>query len=334
MSTTISDSLAESHNSEEHGDPLVGEAMLFLESAEFGGEAARAQFRRLVQAYRDGLNRESQLAADAESVRGELLATRNGLVHAEQLASLGGLVAGVAHEVSTPVGIVLTAASHLAEHSETLRRIVASGRIKRSDFDDYIATALEASGLILSNSRRAAELIQGFKQVAVDQTTAERRRFNLKHYIQEVLISLSPRLRQAGHRVVIDCPDDLEIDSFPGAFAQIITNLVMNSVSHGYERGQNGRLTIAVRVIGEDLIELHYADDGRGIPVENRARIFDPYFTTRRGDGGTGLGLYIVSTILAKTLHGSIYLVESDKGAEFSIRLPRRPGSAARSVTA
>ena len=309
------------------GDGRAERAFSVLERVEIlGCDGTQEGCTRLREAYLASL-------VEAERLRGDLRRAQDSLVVAEQMATLGGLMAGVAHEVSTPVGISLTAASHLAEQTEILRGAVAQGRIRKSDFDEYLAVAAEAAQLIQANARRAAELIQGFKQVAVDQTTSERRRFNLKGYLDEVMISLSPRLRQAGHQVSIACSDAIEVDGFPGAISQILTNLVMNSVRHGFEGGQSGALAIVVREIGGDLLEIAYADNGKGIPAAHRERIFEPFFTTRRDDGGTGLGLYIVHAIVTNTLKGALTLEASETGAAFRIRFPRTAGAAAAAET-
>ena len=148
-----------------------------------------------------------------------------------------------------------------------------------------------------------------------------------------MVLSLSPRLRRAGHRVSIHCPGALEIDGFPGAISQVVTNLAMNSLIHGYGPGEHGHITIEVREDGDDSVEITYADDGKGIPLSYRERIFDPFFTTRRGEGGSGLGLYIVNSIVTKTLKGTITLEEQERGAVFRIRFLRAavapPGPAA-----
>ncbi len=292
------------------------QAFAVLERAEYGCGDTRQAVALLRDAYHASIG-------EAERIREDLSRTRASLIVAEQMATLGGLMAGVAHEVSTPVGITLTAASHLAEQTESLRAAAAQGRIRKSDFDEYVAMAAEASRLILANAQRAADLIQGFKQVAVDQTTSERRRFKLRGYIDEVMISLSPRLRQSGHQVLVQCSETLEVDSFPGAISQILTNLVMNSVRHGYDPGQSGTLRVAVREIAGDELEIAYSDDGKGIPAIHRSRIFEPFFTTRRHDGGTGLGLSIVYGIVTNTLRGTVILDDCETGTAFLIRFPR-----------
>ncbi|HYD31962.1 MAG TPA: ATP-binding protein [Azospirillaceae bacterium] len=261
---------------------------------------------------------------EIEEARRQVEETQANLIQAERMAALGGLVAGVAHEINTPVGITLTAASHLADRTTAIRRLFEDGRIRKADFEEFIATATEASTLILANASRAAELIQSFKQVAADQTSAERRAFELKPFIQEVLLSLSPKVRQAGHTVTVDCPDGIRVDGFPGAFSQVITNFVMNSLQHAYQDGRAGYLSLSVRESAPGLLELRYTDDGCGITRENLPRIFDPFFTTRRGTGGTGLGLHIVSNIVTDTLKGGIEVeTTAGGGTSFVVTFPR-----------
>jgi signal transduction histidine kinase len=229
---------------------------------------------------------------------------QDSLLQAEKMAALGSLVAGVAHEINTPIGTALTAASHLGERTSDFRALLQGGKLKKSDADRYLETATEASAIMVATIGRAAELIQSFKQVAVDQSTDIRRGFNLAEYIGEILLSLRPRLRQTAHTVSVDCPDDLEIDSYPGALSQVLTNFVMNSLVHGFAEGQVGAIAISAQLQGPDTVMIRYTDTGRGIPEKNLAKIFEPFFTTKRGSGGTGLGLHIVYNIVAQSLGG------------------------------
>ena len=263
----------------------------------------------------------------AERALVELREMQESLIQAEKMAALGSLVAGVAHEINTPVGITVTAASHLADETASLRACLESGNIRRSELNRYVAVAEEASQRLLANAHRAAELIQSFKQVAVDQTRDDRRVFDLGQYINEILVSLGPRLRPVGHTVRVDCPEGLEVDGYPGPVAQVMTNLVMNSLVHAFEPGRRGAITIAVRQGPDDEVVLTYADDGKGIPPDILPRIFDPFFTTNRTGGGTGLGLNIVYNIVQQKLRGRIN-VESvpGQGARFTVRFPRRMG--------
>jgi len=260
----------------------------------------------------------------AEMAYDRLHQAQDSLLQAEKMAALGSLVAGVAHEINTPIGTALTAASHLGERTAGFRALLQGGKLKKSDADRYLETATEASAIMVATIGRAAELIQSFKQVAVDQSTDIRRGFNLADYIGEILLSLRPRLRQTAHTVSVECPDDLEIDSYPGALSQVLTNFMMNSLVHGFSEGQAGTITICARLQDPDTVVIRYSDTGKGIPEKNIAKIFEPFFTTRRGSGGTGLGLHIVFNIVAQSLGGTI-AVESieGQGASFILTIPR-----------
>jgi len=297
-------------------------------------DAYRKSYREQRRLVRVSDRQQEQLSAvnqelqrkkeEAELALTSLKEAQENLLQAEKLASLGALVAGVAHEINTPVGIALASASHLAEQTAAVKLVFAEGRIRKSDFADYMDTADEASALVLSNCQRAAELINSFKQVAVDQTSAERRRFLLGGYINEVLRSLAPRLRQSHVQVTVDCPAELEVDSYPGALSQVLTNFVMNASIHAFADLPGGNIAIAIRQPSPDLVELRFSDDGAGIPEAIRARIFDPFFTTKRGSGGNGLGLHIVFNIIAGTLKGQV-AVESEvgQGTSFIVTFPR-----------
>jgi two-component system NtrC family sensor kinase len=272
------------------------------------------------------LNQElARRRAEAEEALAQLKDAQETLVQAEKLASLGALVGGVAHEINTPVGIALSCASHLADATTRLQALFAADDIGIDDFETYLATATDTTRLIQANCERAATLIGSFKQVAVDRTSSERRTFELAGYIAETLASLSPKLRHEGHKVVIDCPAGIRMDGYPGALSQILTNLVMNSVTHGYDPGQSGTLRILVELPDADTIRLIYCDDGKGIPDEHRSRVFDPFFTTRRGSGGTGLGLHIVYNLATGPLQGALSLDSTPgDGTRFTLAFPRR----------
>lgn len=259
----------------------------------------------------------------AEEALADLRRTQENLIQAEKMASLGSLVAGVAHEVNTPVGSALTGITYLGDLTRGVAQRFQTGALKKGDFTDFLAAANEACTLIEGNLHRAAELIQSFKQTAVDQTSEERRRFDLASYLQDVFTSLHPRLRKAGHTVVFNCQPDLIIDSYPGALFQVLTNLTMNALTHAFADGVAGRLELSAQLIAPGEVELRFSDDGRGVPRANLNRIFDPFFTTKRGSGGSGLGLHIVYNIVHNTLRGSIRVEsEEGKGATFIVRFP------------
>ena len=196
--------------------------------------------------------------------------------------------------------------------------------MKRSDFESYLKTAAESSTYILSNLHRAADLIRSFKQVAADQSNEEQRKFKVKDYINKILLSLRPKLKKTKHVVKLECPDDLEIISYPGAFSQIMTNLVMNSLIHGFDGIEEGQIQINIPE-NEENLEIQYSDSGRGMDDDTLKNIFNPFFTTRRGHGGTGLGMHIVFNVVSQKLGGHIS-AESvlNNGTVFKISIPRK----------
>jgi signal transduction histidine kinase len=244
------------------------------------------------------------------------------LVESEKMAALGGLVAGVAHEINTPIGIGVTAASHLEDKTKKFFKVFESGKISKKELQFFLDVVEESSRLILSNMNRAADLVQSFKQVAVDQMSRERRRFNFKEYIDEVLLSLRPKYKKTNFKVLVDCPEDFSIDSFPGAISQILTNLVVNSLTHGFENKDTGEIKIEVQKENK-VAKLIFEDNGIGFSDEVKNKIFEPFFTTKRGTGGTGLGMHIVYNLVTQTLNGSIKCLSREgEGSIFEIEFP------------
>ncbi|WP_028577837.1 sensor histidine kinase [Desulfomicrobium escambiense] len=272
-------------------------------------------------------NREYQQSLE-ESLD-KLHRTQKEMIHSAKMAALGDLVAGVAHEVNTPIGVCVTASSFLAERTRQLRDLYERGEMKRSDLEKYLALAEESSASVLTNLERAAELVQSFKKVAADQSSEEKRSFELKSYLEQILVSLRPQFKRTPHKVHTDCPEGLVLDSYPGAVMQILTNLVMNSLIHGFADGLPGEIFIKVEPVGE-AVALSYRDTGVGMDKEQRDRIYDPFYTTKRGSGGTGLGMNIVYNLVTQTLKGSILLETSPgQGATFLLTLPKDPDQTA-----
>jgi len=258
-----------------------------------------------------------------ESTLAFLRAAQGDLVQAEKFASLGQLVAGIAHEINTPLGIGLTAATHLTERSQSFLHLSESGGLKRSDLTGFLSTVTEGAEIITANLGRAAELVHSFKQVAADQTSAVRRSFRVGQLIEDLISSLSPRLRKATQKVQFTCLADAEMDSFPGPLGQVITNLLLNALTHAYDEAHpEGVVEIAVEKKGTNVV-IGIKDDGAGIPPSHLPRIFDPFFTTKRGQGGTGLGLHLVYNIVTQTLGGRIGCTSAvDMGTAFTLILP------------
>ncbi|QJE72107.1 hypothetical protein HHL28_02405 [Aerophototrophica crusticola] len=292
--------------------------------AEANGELQKRE--TIIAEQRDRLAAQVR---ELEEAQRRLLETQASLVQAEKMASLGQLVAGVAHELNTPMGIAVTAATHMQDSMAELDQALSTGKLTRSQLRDYQETLRESSRLVTANLTRAAGLVQSFKQVAVDQASAERRPFELGPYVEEVLQSLAPRLKRERHKLVVDCPAGLVLDSYPGALSQVLTNLLINALTHAYEPGQAGRIGITAAYAGADGVELRFSDDGRGIPAENQGKVFDPFFTTARGQGGSGLGLHIVYNLVTQTLRGTIRLESAPgSGTTFILTLPRRVDTA------
>ena len=287
-----------------------------------GFNAIQRKVKSNIQRIREAEDEARQAALATTRALDELRLAQESLLQAERLASLGGLVAGVAHEINTPVGIALTSASVLMEATEKVHAAVAEGNIKKSDITRYLETAAESTRLIMNNAYRAAHLIHSFKQIAVDQVSEARRRFELRGYINEVVSSLQPKLKKTRITVSIACPPDLVLDSYPGALAQVLTNLTLNCVDHAFEPEEEGRIMIGVARQG-DWLEMQVSDNGKGIAPDMIDKVFDPFVTTRRGQGGTGLGLNIVFNLMAKQFGGTVTVASVlGQGACFTLRMP------------
>jgi len=205
--------------------------------------------------------------------------------------------------------------------------LYAAGDLKRRDLSNYLADSEEALSIIFSNLERASQLIRSFKQVSADQSSEARRIFNIKQYLNEILLSLHPKIKRTQHKIIVQCDETLQIDSFPGAFGQIITNLIMNSLIHAYDPDQGGKLTITI-LEDADTVSLIYSDDGKGMSKEVVSQIFNPFFTTNRGMGGTGLGLYILYNLVKQHFNGTIECESQlGKGTKFIISIPVERGA-------
>ena len=227
------------------------------------------------------------------------------LVDAEKMASLGSLVAGVSHEINTPIGIGLTSVSYFVEMSTSIKERYKNDLMTQEAFEDFLSTSEELSHLIYKNLKKAAVLIKSFKTVAVDQSSEEKREFYFNEYIEEILNSIHPFTKKTNIVIELNCDEKLKVNSYPGPFSQVITNLIMNSIIHGFDEKEKGLIIIDIKEKKEQ-IHILFKDNGKGIKKENLAKIFDPFFTTNRENGGSGLGLNITYNIITKTLNGSI----------------------------
>lgn len=255
--------------------------------------------------------------------------TQHQLVQSEKMASLGSLVAGVAHEINTPLGVGVTAASFLEDKTRQFTVSFNNNTVNNDSLNKYLDIAIEASSMISNNLNRAADLINSFKQVAVDRSSEKRRKFNFYENIEELITSLNPRLKRTRHTININCPRNLIIDNYPGVFSQIFTNLIMNSIIHGFESVEKGIINLEVTETNNGKLTICYSDNGKGMDETVLHKIYDPFFTTKRNkEGGTGLGMHIVYNLVAQTLGGGIECSSTlGKGSEFTIRTPYSPPS-------
>lgn len=258
----------------------------------------------------------------AEQALNHLKEAQSQLVESEKMASLGSLVAGISHEINTPLGVARTSSSHVQDALIKLEKTFNEGALTKNDMQSFIEISKDGLNLMTSNLMRANELMTSFKQVSADQSHDEIRPFNLYEYLQETLYTLKPNLKRYNISVVVDCDKQFVISSLPGAFSQIITNLIMNSLNHAYEPEDQGSIHIQV-INHDDNFTLIYQDDGKGMSDDTRKRIFDPFFTTKRGSGGTGLGMHIIYNLITHKLHGTIEVKSQiDNGCQFTMKLP------------
>ncbi|GLT22626.1 hypothetical protein GCM10007933_20860 [Zoogloea oryzae] len=284
---------------------------------------------RRVQAHIEDLNQSLELrvaerTAELTKALGILHQTQEELVRSEKMAALGSLVAGIAHELNTPIGNSVTVASTLAARTDDLISAYSTGKLRRTDFDRFTQGTRQAVDLLMRSLLRAEELVRSFKQVAVDQTSEQRRRFELNEVLREMAITISPMFKHGDFTLDVLETAPFTLDSYPGPLGQIFTNLVTNALLHAFEGLPRGSITVTPRVMDEDSVQIEFADDGRGIPLADQRRIFDPFFTTRLGRGGTGLGLHIVYNLVTQVLGGRITVHSSPgNGTRFVLALPR-----------
>jgi signal transduction histidine kinase len=255
----------------------------------------------------------------------DLRETQNSLIEAEKLAALGRLVAGVAHEINNPLGTSLTLASSLEHKSRLFAEEAAQGTLKRSSLNEFVEAVRDGSAQLQESLNRAAGLIQSFKQVASDRNNSDLRSFDLGDLTEQVAMGLRPALPKHGVTLNVECEQGLSISSYPGSYGQVLTNLFLNSIAHAFPDGQQGSIAIKVSACGGNDVEIIFSDDGCGMSPDVRRQAFDPFFTTRRHQGGTGLGLHIVHSVVTNRLGGQLRLSsEPGAGTDVRIILPRQ----------
>lgn len=265
------------------------------------------------------LRKNTELAESMETLK----MAQNQLVESERMASLGGLVAGIAHDVNTPIGVSVTAASFLQDRLKVLAAAFDDKKLTSKTMSSFIEEAEQTTTLLLSNLNRASDLVASFKQVAVDQTSEAERDVDMKEYIREVTQSLAPKFKNTKHQITVDCPERLVVRCAPGAIAQIVTNMIMNSLIHGFETVKEGKINMKIWE-DEENVHIHYQDNGKGLSAEMLDKHFDAFFTTKRGKGGSGLGTHIMYNLVTQTLGGKIEAEsEPNQGLSYSIIFPK-----------
>ena len=245
--------------------------------------------------------------------------TQDQLIESEKMASLGGLVAGITHDVNTPIGISVTAATYIRDQLTEAEEALNKKALTQAQLTKVFKLSKESLDLLESNLARASDLISSFKQVAVDQTSEVVREINIKDYLNGVIQTLNPRLKPFKPRLTIECPDDIEIRCPAGAFAQIFTNLIINSLIHGFENKQDGEIDISIKREDDKLV-IVYRDNGKGLTQQQLDQLFDPFFTTKVQQGGSGLGTHIIRNLVTQTLNGTIE-AESEAGQGLTYRM-------------
>lgn len=287
-------------------------------------EEIRAQSEQLEMANRELEQQKEEVTAQRDELNltlERLKSAQDKLIESEKMASLGSLVAGVAHEINTPVGVGITAATVLLDAIKKLADIYEKGELSNEQFEASLERIYESGNLVLSNLNRAGELISSFKRVSIDQSVEEIREIDLGAYAEEVVKSLNPEFKNTSIKIVLNCPERIVVNSYPGAYAQIFTNFLINSKIHGFDQGQQGKINLEI-VKKDSTVQIVYSDNGKGIPEANLKKIFDPFFTTNK-QKGTGLGMHIIYNLITQRLGGTIRCEsEPGKGVKFLIELP------------
>lgn len=296
--------------------------------------AAELQILEINQQLEDRVRLRTLKLEQANAELAQALETlsraKDELARSEKMAALGSLVAGVAHELNTPIGNGLTVATSMELRLQEFCQVMKSG-LRRSDLDKLIADSQFATEVLVRNLTRAGDLVRSFKQVAVDRTSSQRRGFDLQEVASEVVMTLDPAIRKSGFMVRLDIESGLRFESYPGPLGQVLDNLISNAMIHGFVEGRSGTIVLHAHSEGLGEVQIEVRDDGVGIEPENLNRVFDPFFTTRLGQGGSGLGLHIVHNIVTGVLSGKVDVrSQVGEGAVFTLRLPLKASAAVR----
>ena len=301
----------------------LSQAMMDLQKQKYQLETNEKSLKEEIETRR---HTESELVHKTQELEKtiETLGLAQGrLVESEKLAALGGLVAGITHDVNTPIGVAVTATSYLSDRIQDVGNKFDNKSLSANDMKSFISDGNQSIDLLNSNLNRASELIASFKQIAVDQASEAIRTINLKTYLKEIITSLKPKFKKSNHTININCADDIVMKVPAGAISQIFTNFLMNSVIHGFEDKNDGVIDIDIRE-DNDQVLIDYKDNGKGVTEEQLTKLFDPFYTTKREDGGSGLGTNIAYNLVKQTLQGDINAYsEVDKGLVYNLKIPK-----------
>lgn len=314
-------------------NPQLVRNLFELFSGRIEAELERLEYEDRLQALNVQLEQKvAARTAQLQQTLADLQQMQHQLVESEKMAALGHLVAGIAHEVNTPLGVAITTQSVIADEFESFSALVASDRLTKSDLRNFCQILGQALPLLQVNLGRADELIQNFKRTAADQHSAEQGLMQVRQYYQQILSTLSPLLKKAGVQLELDIPSDWQLQTYPGSHVHILTNLVVNSVQHGFRSTASGhQIWLQGEKLAKDLYCIHYRDNGAGLTTLAKQHIFEPFFTTARNNGGVGLGMSILYNLVTQQLGGQVRLPDGD-GFRLSYSFRDKPGTGASKI--
>ena len=301
----------------------LSQAMMDLQKQKYQLETQQKTLKEEIETRRETEKELVDKTTELEASIENLSLAHGKLVESEKLAALGGLVAGIAHDVNTPIGVGVTATSFLADRLNDIAKKFEDKSLSASDMKSFVTESQQSIELLNNNLNRASELIASFKQIAVDQASEAIRTINFKSYLQEIITSLKPKLKKSQHTITVECPDDIMMKVPAGAISQIFTNFLLNSVIHGFDGIEQGHIVITVIDQG-DAVDIVYKDDGCGVPQDQLDKLFDPFYTTKREEGGSGLGTNIAYNLVKQTLNGEIEAESTvGQGLIYRLKLPK-----------
>lgn len=307
-------------------EPQLVKNLFELFSGRIEAELERVEYEDRLQALNVQLEQKvADRTAQLQQTLADLQQMQHQLVESEKMAALGHLVAGIAHEVNTPLGVAITTQSVIADQFEHFATLVASDRLTKTDLRGFCKVLSQALPLLQANLSRADELIQNFKRTAADQHSAEQAQMKVAQYYQQILSTLSPLLKKSEVRLELDIPPEWQLQTYPGSHVHVLTNLVVNSVQHGFTAGTGHQIWLKGEKLADDLYCIHYSDNGVGLTTLSKQHIFEPFYTTARSQGGVGLGMSILYNLVTQQLGGQVWLPEG-QGFRLSYSFRDKPG--------